>query len=143
MFCAPRPSLSALAREGKLGGTSGLFGLTRPLGDFALGQADQTRLVRGYPGGVPPGNFGVFGCGAKLLQHRLLGGGGTLALLVVRVLESAHLFCGSSWPGAEWSRRSGSRHIEVSIVMETKLLFSLIFWFGHPICYPFAVAADR
>jgi hypothetical protein len=41
---------------------------------------------------VPPGNFGVLGCGAKLLQHRLLGGGcGTLALLVVRVSESAHL----------------------------------------------------
>jgi len=92
----------ALSLRGKLGGTRGLFGqfgLTRPLGGFALGHADQTRLVHGHPGGVPPGDFGVFGCGAKLLQHRLLGGGGgTLALLVVRILE-AHLFSGSSRPG--------------------------------------------
>jgi formate hydrogenlyase subunit 4 len=75
---------------------------------------------------VPPGDFGVFGCGAKLLQHRLLGGGGgTLALLVVRVLEVAHLFSGSSRPGAEWSRPSGSRHVEVSVVMETGLFLAL------------------
>jgi hypothetical protein len=76
--------------------------------------------------------------GAKLLQHRLLGGGGgTLALLVVRVLEAAHLFSGSSPPGAEWSHPSGSRHIEVSAVMGDQLLLSLIFLFGHP--FPIAV----
>jgi hypothetical protein len=118
----------ALSLSGKLGGTRGLFGqfgLTRPLGGFALGYADQTRLVHGHPGGVAPGDFGVFGCGAKLLQHRLLGGGGgTLALLVVRVLE-AHLFSGSSRPGAEWFRPSGSRHIEVSVVMETSFFLAL------------------
>src|SRR5712672_4571488 len=91
----------ALSLRGKLSGTRGLFGqfgLTRPLGGFALGNADQTRLVHGHSGGVPPGDFGVFRCAAKLLQHRLLGGGGTLALLVVRVLEAAHLFSGSSLP---------------------------------------------
>jgi hypothetical protein len=64
------------------------------------------------------------------LQHRLLGGGGcTLALLVVKVLE-AHLFSGSSRPGAEWSSPSGSRHIEVSVVGD-QLLFSPIFRFGQ------------
>jgi hypothetical protein len=31
-------------------------------------------------------------------------------------LEAAHLFSGSSWPGADWSRPSGSRHVEVSVV---------------------------
>ncbi len=88
--------------------------------------AGQTCLVHGHPGGAPPGDFGVFGCGAKLLQHRLLGGGGgTLALLVVRVLEAAHLFSGSSRPAAEWSRPSGSRHIEVSVVMETSFFLAL------------------
>jgi hypothetical protein len=93
----------ALSLRGKLSSTRGLFGLfglTRQLGGFVLSHADQTHLVHGHPGGVPPGDFGVFGCGAKLLQHRLLGGGGrTLALLVVRVLEATHLFSGSSQPG--------------------------------------------
>jgi hypothetical protein len=123
----------ALSLRGKLSGTRGLFGqfgLTRPLDGFALSHADQTRLVYGHSGGVPPGDFGVFGCGAKLLQHRLLGGaGGTLALLVVRVLE-AHLFSGSSRPGAEWFHPSGSRHIEVSVVGD-QLLLSPIFRFGQ------------
>jgi hypothetical protein len=123
----------ALSLHGKLSGTRGLFGqfgLTRHLGGFALSHADQTHLVHGHSGGVPPGDFGVFGCGAKLLQHRLLGGGGcTLALLVVKVLE-AHLFSGSSRPGAEWSSPSGSRHIEVSVVGD-QLLFSPIFRFGQ------------
>ena len=94
--------------------------------------ADQTHLVHGHPGGVPPGDFGVFGCGAKLLQHHLLGGGGdTLALLVVRVLEAAPLFSGSSRPAAEWSRPSGSRHVEVSVLMGDQILLSLIFRFGQ------------
>src|SRR5215471_14733205 len=119
----------ALSLCGQLGCTRGLFGqfgLTRPFGGFSLGHADQTRLVHGHPGGVPSGDFGVFGCGAKLLQHCLLGGGGsTPALLVVRVLEAGHLFSGSSRPGAEWPRPSGSRHIEVSIVTETSFFLAL------------------
>src|SRR5258708_23386078 len=119
----------ALSLRGKLSGTHGLFGqfgLTRQLGGFALSHADQTHLVHSHPGGVPPGDFGVFGCGAKLLQHRPLGGGGgTLALLAVRVLEAAHSFSGSSRPGAEWFRPSGSRHVEVSVVMETSFFLTL------------------
>jgi hypothetical protein len=119
----------ALSLRGKLSGTRGLFGqfgLTRPLGGFALGHADQTRLVHGHPGGVPPGDFGVFGCGAKLLQHRLLGGGGgTLALLVVRVLEAAHLFSGSSRPARNGPAHQGSRHVEVSVVMEISFFLAL------------------
>jgi hypothetical protein len=119
----------ALSLRGKLSGTRGLFGqfgLTCQLGGFALSHADQTHLVHGHPGGAPPGDFGVFGRSAKLLQHRLLGGGGgTLALLVVRVLEAAHLFSGSSLPDAEWSRPSGSHHIEVSVVMETSFFLAL------------------
>jgi hypothetical protein len=59
------------------------------------------------------------------LQHRPLGGGGTLALLAVRVLEAAHSFSGSSRPGAEWFRPSGSRHVEVSVVMETSFFLTL------------------
>ena len=54
----------ALSLRGKFGGTRGLFGqfgLTRPLGGFALGDADQTCLVHGHPGSVPPGGFRVFG----------------------------------------------------------------------------------
>src|SRR5215470_2423352 len=112
----------ALSLRGKLGGTRCLFGqfaLTRPLGGFALSNADQPRLVHGHSGGVPPGDFGVFGCGAKLLQHHLLGGGGgTLALVVVRVLET-HLFSGFIAARRRISRASGSRHIDVSVVVET------------------------
>jgi hypothetical protein len=60
------------------------------------------------------------------LQHRLLGGsGGTPALLVVRVLEVAHLFSGSSRPGAKRSRPSGSRHVEISVVTETRFFLAL------------------
>src|SRR5258705_8550476 len=68
----------ALSLRGKLSGTRGLFGqfgLTRPLGGFALGNADQTRLVHGHSGGVPPGDFGAFECARKLLQNGLLGAG--------------------------------------------------------------------
>jgi hypothetical protein len=80
---------------------------------------------------VPPGDFGVFGCGAKLLQHHLLGGGGgTLALLVVRVLE-AHLFSGSARPGAEWVRHQARVTLK-SLLWETSFFLA-----------PFSVLASR
>src|ERR1700719_1430679 len=107
----------ALGLQSKFSGTRGLlgqFGLTHPFGGFALGYASEARLVHRHPGGMPLRDNGIFGRGAKLLQHRLLGGGGgTLALLKVRVLEAAHLLSDIVRTGWERCRTSASSHDEV------------------------------